>query len=168
MLKKERPVRLRAYQAGLWGCLTIPGRVGGLVGSVYAFYSVAFSSYQNSIYSESCRQDAGFFRSGALLAGRTRGAFFGLQPSRIHPGASSRPPSVAVSLSSRRLPPRVGNRTGRIPEVLPTWTKNLCAVPGSISRILPFTGVSRKSENLSHFITYMLRSKRLSQKETSP
>jgi len=32
-LKKERPVRLRAYQAGLWGCNIGPGRVGGLVGS---------------------------------------------------------------------------------------------------------------------------------------
>ena len=31
-LKKGRPVRLRAYQAGLWGCYIIPdGSVGSLV-----------------------------------------------------------------------------------------------------------------------------------------
>ena len=75
---KERPVRLRAYQAGLWGCLTNPGRVGGLVGSTYVFRCACSSSYQNLKYSESCRQEPGFLRSGALLTGRTRGAFFDL------------------------------------------------------------------------------------------
>ena len=34
LLKKGRPVRLRAYQAGLWGCYIIPdGSVGLLVAS---------------------------------------------------------------------------------------------------------------------------------------
>jgi len=75
VLKKERPVRLRAYQAGLWGCLTNPGRVGGLVGSAHNFRSAVFSSYQNLKNSESCRQESGSQGSGALFTGRARGAF---------------------------------------------------------------------------------------------
>ena len=78
VLWKERPVRLRAYQAGLWGCLTNPGRVGGLVGSSYNFRGACCSSYQNLMYPESCRQQSGFVKSGALLTGLTVDAFFDL------------------------------------------------------------------------------------------
>jgi len=79
-LRKERPVRLRAYQAGLWGCLTNPGRVGGLVGSAYDFRITCSSSYQTWNTRNPAARNWASFRSGAFLTGRARGAFFDLSP----------------------------------------------------------------------------------------
>jgi len=115
--KKERPVRLRAYQAGLWGCLTNPGRVGGLGGSANGYRSSCCSSYQNLNSSESCRQGSDYLESGALLTGLARGAISTSSPFCVHPGAPSRPLTRDRSAPSRRMPPRFGGTTDRIPEL---------------------------------------------------
>jgi hypothetical protein len=123
VLGKERPVRLRAYQAGLWGCLTNPGRVGGLVGSAYDFSCSCLSSYnyQNLKNSEPCRQEPGNVRPGAFLTGLTRGAFSACSPSPFPPGASSGHRRWPFSLASRRWPPHAGGGTDRIPELVSLW-----------------------------------------------
>jgi len=55
-LEKGRPVRLRAYQAGLWGCYIIPdGSVGLLVAS---------DRYETLGLPGSCPHDRGLCRAG--------------------------------------------------------------------------------------------------------
>ena len=114
--EEGRPVRLRAYQAGLWGCLTNPGRVGGLVGSAYDDRSCCSSSYQTWI----TRNPAA--RRQTLLVGRS--PYWPITGRLLRPlvrFASDLEHRVGhpcgLLLSSCRLPPRVGDGTDRIPEL---------------------------------------------------
>ena len=125
---KDRPVRLRAYQAGLWGCLTNPGRVGGLVGSAYGFRAAYLFLLPKLEVLGILLPGTGLFPVGRSPYWPSTGHLF--RPLARLTSTLERQvchPLWPLFTPQRRLPPRVGGRTNRIPELLHPCVENYAA-----------------------------------------
>ena len=152
LLKKGRPVRLRAYQAGLWGCYIIPD------GSVGLF--VASDRYETLEAPGSCPHDRGS-RHGrnTQRVSFPLGASPYLAPRIYCPGL---PRWLTLSAFPRlrwhRLMRRADAKVSRIPahrmhSTSPPFSLPLCTA----SNIVHCTEVSIDFAYRLNFITFMLR-----------
>ena len=150
MLQKERPVRLRAYQAGLWGCLTIPGRVGGLFGSAYDFRTACCSSYRNlNTRNPAAKNRASSGRALSLLT--QHGAPSSTFSPPLHLPWSVEAATACGHVSFLALPAASRGRRDRQDSGTDRGLRTVPLLPGPKSTIRSFTGVSRESGQVKPF-----------------